>query len=251
MLLLGIDFETTGLDATKDRITELGACLWDSDTKAPIAVFCCYLFDDDYPLVTKEITALTGITDEAIAVYGRAPREAFGELAAMVTRAEMIVAHNGTNFDKLFYKAELERQGRLAVPAGKKFWLGIPWLDTSVDVPYPDKIQTRKLVHLAAEHGFVNPFAHRALFDVMTMMHILSCYNIEDVVRLAAEPSYDVVAKTLPPWQDEGKSNEKAKARGYRWDGANKRWFKTVKKSQVEKEQSHGEFPVVVTERTA
>jgi len=78
-----------------------------------------------------------------------------------------------------------------------------------VDVPSPPQITTRKLAHLAAEHGFLNPFAHRAVFDVLTMLKILSCYPIENVIISSNQPLMKLVALVAFD------GRYKAKARGF------------------------------------
>lgn len=245
MLLLGLDFETTGLDTGKDRITEVGAVLWDTDTKAPIALLSELMYDASYMSLSKEITDLTGITDGMLQRFGSPPELVWKRLLGLMVLSKYVVAHNGTKFDRLLFDAECKRQG-ISLELGG----AVPgWLDSSVDIPYPDKIKTRKLVHLAAEHGFVNPFAHRAVFDVLTMLTVLSRYDIDEIVQLSKEPSVELAAMTEKPWLDSGRSTDLAKARGYRWDGVKKQWLKIVKQSQVEKEKTHGEFPV--TEQSA
>lgn len=237
MLILGIDFETTGLNSQTDRVTEIGAVLWDTSERKPLAVLSEMVYAADYPRLSAEITDLTGITQSALETFGKPPAVAFTKLIDLSKSAEACVAHNAP-FDRGFLAAEL---GRLALVFDAK----IPWIDTSADLPFSKKITTRKLVHLAAEHGFVNPFAHRAAFDVLTMLKILDAYDIQEVIKLSLEPNITLLANTAPPWSDQGRSTDLAKARGYRWDGSKKRWHKIVKKSQVEREQSHGEFPVV------
>lgn len=240
MLLLGLDFETTGLSPETDRIIEVGAVLWDTETRKPMALFSELVQDETYPPLSAEITDITGICGSDLETLGAAPVDVFARLYDLVVIADAIVAHNGTRFDRLFYDVEIKRQGLAA-----ELWLK-HWIDTSVDVPYPAKVQTRKLVHLAAEHGFVNPFAHRALFDSLTMLKVLDTYDIEVVYALSLEPSVTLVANVKPPWTDGGASTNLAKARGYRWDGANKTWTKVVKQSQVETEMRNVEFPVSV-----
>lgn len=232
MRLLGLDFETTGLDPKSDRVIEIGAVLWDTDEQKPLAIASEMISG---PSPSEEITRITGIKKTHLDTYGIGSSLAFARLLGMFEHADAVVAHNAP-FDRGFLEQECQRHG-LEMPK-------VLWIDTSVDVPYPPHVQTRKLTHLAADHGFANPFAHRAAFDVLTMLKILACYSTEQVVALAKEPNVTLVAQTTQPWHDGGKSNEAAKARGYRWDGALKVWKKNVKKSQVAAELVAKEFRV-------
>jgi DNA polymerase-3 subunit epsilon len=96
---------------------------------------------------------------------------------------------------------------------------------------------TRKLVHLAAEHGFINPFAHRAMFDVLTMLMIFQRYDPAAALALAKEPV--VTLKACVSYDD----REKAKSRGYRWK--DRQWLKAVRASEVEPERKDCGFTVV------
>ena len=62
MILLGLDFETTGLNFDTDRITEIGAVLWDTKEGKPIALHNHLVKHDDAPPITEEVEQLTGIT---------------------------------------------------------------------------------------------------------------------------------------------------------------------------------------------
>lgn len=246
MLLLGVDVETTGLDVREDRITELGAVLWDTERRAPIVVANHYVWDKSYPPLSAEITEITGIRTEDLQEFGIPPAVVFSDYNLLAKRADCIVAHNGNNFDKPLMENQFSKN--------QVAWVNTPWLDTSVDVPYPQTIKTRKLTHLAAEHGFLNPFAHRAFADVLTMLAVLDRYDIAECARLSQEPNVDIEAVTLAPWKDpapEGqKETDKAKARGFRWNGARKKWIKTVKESFADKEVSECPFPVKVYKET-
>ena len=114
------------------------------------------------------------------------------------------------------------------------------WIDTRVDVPYPDNIKTRKLTYLAAEHGFANPFQHRALFDVLTMLKIMGLYNMEDILFFAKQETVRVIAHVS------FQQKQLAKDRGYHWDGEAKIWFLDMKKSKSLKEENEAGFPVTI-----
>jgi len=238
MLLLGLDFETTGLRVEEDRVIEIGAVLWDTSRNKPVQFYSELVCVPEQ--VSDEITGITGIEQSDLEAYGIASRDAFHGLSVFSDRAEAIVAHNGNNFDKPFCAAELRRNDLSQIDKH--------WIDTSVDVPYPPRMKTRSLVHLAAEHGFVNPFPHRALSDVLTMFKVMSFYDAEAILKISKEPNVQVIAIVKEPWKDaapEGKKEtDKAKARGFRFDGSKKCWQKTVKLSALPEEESHGEFPV-------
>lgn len=235
MYWLGVDFETTGLDVEKELITEVGAVLWDVENKAPVMIYSD-LIKIDQPL-TEEIVNLTGITDEMLDTFGKAAGLVFSNLSELMLRAQYIVAHNGTNFDKPLWYNEAKRK---TVEFPEK-----PWIDTSVDVPYPDFITTRKLIHLAAEHGFVNPFAHRAVSDVLTMLRVASHYNSDTIVMYANSPNVELRAAVVY------KDRELAKKCGYRWNKEKKYWLKTIKDFQLDdnrKQALEVGFRVVVQE---
>lgn len=240
MKLLGIDFETTGLSFEKDRITEIGAVLWCTETAAPMQIFNVLVKHEDGPGITEEITRLTGITQAMLDAYGVAPDRAFARLIQMMLEADALVAHNGMGFDKPMLEAQIKRSKacRDALPPD---WEPL-WIDTCMDVPYPEAITTRKLVHLAAEHGFLNPFAHRAVFDVLTMLKVLERYPIEAVLESARQPMMTLQA--LVSFDD----REKAKARGYRWKAETKQWLRNMKAHLVEKEMAECGFQVAVVE---
>lgn len=238
MLLLGVDFESTGLNVNEDRIIEIGAVIWDTTRQAPVRVFN-EIINVDCQL-KAEITAITGINQGDLNNFGVSLLESLNILVGMTEECAYIVGHNCNGFDKPLLLAECERE-HVAFPDKH-------WLDTSLDIPYPEAMKTRKLVHLAAEHGFVNPFAHRAFADVLTMFRVLSHYDIDAIIDTSKQPTIKLLAIVKKPWEDtapEGKKEtDLARARGYRWEGVTKRWIKLAKKKQVESELQHGEFQV-------
>jgi DNA polymerase III subunit epsilon len=233
MLILGLDFETTGLSSEQDRITEVGAVLWHWETSTPIALLSSLVYPG-IP-IPAEITKLTGITEEMVSDYGRPESEVFADLRYLHGRSDYVMAHNGTTFDKLFFEAALKRLG----------WIdtGKPWLDTKIDIRYPEQITTRNLRHLASEHQFLNPFAHRAVFDVLTMLKVASLYPLEEIIARSQEKV--IYLRALVSFDDK----EKAKARGYYWCGSQKIWWKSLKESDAIVEVRECGFQTAVLDR--
>jgi DNA polymerase-3 subunit epsilon len=173
MLITGIDLETTGLDTNTNKIIEVGLVLWDTDRKMPLNMYNELVFiRHDLP---EEITKITGITDRDLKLYGTELNERiYEELYFYFNEADYIVAHNGNLFDKPMLINNLACYD-LVLPDK-------PWIDTSCDIAFPDSMKTRNLKHLACEHNFINPFAHRALFDVLTMLNMVCKYDFINIM---------------------------------------------------------------------
>lgn len=222
MYILGIDTETTGLDSTKDRIIEIGAVIWETELCAPV-LFWDVLIDPETPIL-PETTELTGITQDMINKFSITENEAVRGLEQLTSMGtlEIAAAHNAP-FDIGMLTASFHRQG-MELPK-------LTWIDTAVDIPYPRRIETRKLTHLGAEHKFVNPFAHRACTDVLSMLTVLSNYNFDEILANSKIPNITIRANTGY------EQRELAKAKGFRWDGASKVWIKRIKENQLDFEK--------------
>ena len=231
MYILGVDFETTGLVESQDVVTEIGAVLWDWEGKKPVMILDELISLPENVKLNSVVVEMNGITEELLDEFGRDPREAFDKLNKMGEKADWVMAHNA-EFDMKFYNSSIERIGAGKVLSEKT------WLDSSVDVTYPASIRTRKLGFLAAEHGFLNPFAHRAVFDVLTMLHVVKNYDIKEIIKLASEQKYELKANVS--YDD----RQKARERGFHWDGENKNWTKTVRESKMKEEARNCDFEI-------
>ena len=229
MLLIGVDTETTGLSPQDDRITEIGAVAWDVEEAAPVAFFHRFI-KQDKP-VPKEIVELTGITDSILDKYGVPEELAIKEFTSFVGNVSPTPPTSGNlpylvaqhaPFDKGMFDAAYLRLG-LFIPE-------VIWIDSAKDVQYPSRIKNRNLVGLAAEHGFLNPFPHRAVTDVLTMLTIISRYDIKEILANAIEPKILLWAKVTYHEKD------RAKACGFYYNSAKKMWFKTIFQRDLEKE---------------
>lgn len=222
MKILGLDLETTGLSADTDVITEMGLVLWDTEENVPLLVHSQLVNYGAH--ITQEITDITGITEEMLEKFGCNPEDARDRLENIAQKADAIAAYNGESFDRKFIR-------KLAPSVAEKHWI-----DLQNDIPYADRIKTRKLTHLAAEHGFLNPFAHRAVFDVMTMFKVMEKYDFETILRRSHESV--VFLKAVVSFNDK----EQAKERGYRWHGPSKTWYRSFKQSDADKEINEAPF---------
>lgn len=224
MYVLGLDFETTGVDTKKDLVTEVGLVLWDTDRGSPVMIEDYYVnWTEMFPNfeISAEITEKTGIQTVDCVRFGVPPGTGLGRIRFLMKYATAVVAHNGTVFDKLLHD-EWNRTMQLT-----DYGEPLPWVDTMVDLDYPEDVTTRKLSYLACEHGFLNPFPHRAVFDVLTTLRIMSQYDIEKVLFSASQPT--MILQAIVSYDQK----DLAKERNFRWDADNKRWIKTVKMHKI------------------
>lgn len=239
MRLIGVDVETTGLDPEIDEITEIGWAVYDTDNwRKPLAIQS-HLLNTEQD-IRPEITELTGITNELMKEAAIPASSVLNLLASQVESfgCTYFVAHNA-KFDQAFIEKAF---ATYSVPNKK-----IPWIDTKKDIPFKRDYPSRSLITLAAEHGFLNPFPHAALFDVVTMMKILSQYKIEEVLTYKNEPV--IFIKAMVDYEN----RDKAKRRGFYWQECEGRselrsWIKQIKVSQLDKEKESATFPIQVLE---
>lgn len=213
-IVLGLDLETTGLDFTTDKIIEVGAVLWSHGSGTPIVMISELIKNADAPPITEEITKLTGITQSMIDVFGVPLESVVTRIKALLPYASAVVAHNGNNFDRPMWEANA---GHLAER----------WIDTSTDPDYPAEITTRKLKYLAAEYGIVNPFSHRAVSDVLTMLSLFSKFDFYQTLENSQQPIVRILANVSFAEKD------LAKEVGYRWDGEKRQWYKELKANKL------------------
>jgi DNA polymerase-3 subunit epsilon len=207
------------LDTEKEHIIEVGAVLWDTERQAPLAVVSDFV-NPGISVLEHKITELTGITLDDLERYGNLFGSVEAKLFELFSRADAVLAHNGNLFDKPMLASNSKRFGSYDF---SKFL----WADSTCDIEFPPEIQTRKLTYLAAEHGFLNPFAHRAIFDVLTMLKVASRYDWKQIISYAKTPTITIEANTTY------EQRELAKKLNYRWNGDKKKWTKSIKEFQL------------------
>lgn len=237
MLILGIDLEgvnqnllENGVNLQVDRVIEIGAALWDWDAGQPVSMISEIVNEPDRLKISSELEDLTGISETICTKWGLEGKHieaTLRNLAAMMNRADYCMAHNGTNYDEPMLEAMFKRFN-LEMPA-------TVWIDTMVDIEFPFKIKGRSMALLEHAHGFINPFPHRAITDVLAMFKIVSHYDINRMTKLAESPIVKIIAKlNAPNWRNANEvdafnkiKNKVAKAR-FKWNPSKKIWYKEI-----------------------
>ncbi len=227
MLILGLALETTGLSHETDEIIELGAVAWDTEQNKPVAMINHLIQQPKKMPLEDIIVKITGITENDLNNFGISEQKAIQDYVELANKCDYVIAHNGNQFDKQFIEKALTRHGE------KQQHI---WLDSMTDVPY--QTATRKLTYLAAEHKFLNPYSHRALFDVLTMLKVCSHYDWNEIITRAASPTVQVVAKVSK------EDRLLAKKVGFRWDAKNYQWVKVMKEMDLVKTDFNFEIEV-------
>lgn len=230
MKLLGLDFETTSAEPEKCEVTEIGIVGYDTDMgTSPVMSYTS--LNSDVEIIEPMAEKITGISVERCKTYG-VPFE------SMKTRTferintfqpDFIVAHNGTTFDRVIFERLFLKDALFQYP--------LDWIDTMTDLPLSvyEELRTGQLELMAARIGFVNPFPHAALPDVMTMMKILLMQpDLNIIVERSKSPMIDIKANVSFDEKDLAKE-QKFGWQQYR-GGKHypKTWVKSVKECDLE-----------------
>lgn len=225
MIILGLDFETTGREPQTHSIVEVGAVMWETELHTPLRVMSQLVYEPD-AVWEPGASEVNHITQDICKSYGKDSQHVLRTLISWYHQSDVVCAHNGNIFDRPFFFAWCHRMGFGEYKDENKVWI-----DTKTDMDLPEKWTTRKLMYLAAHYGFINPFPHRAVFDVMTMLMILDKQDLNKVMEMAK--SATIVVQALVPFE----KKDLAKERGYYWRPEQKQWIKSIKAARLEEEQ--------------
>lgn len=227
MYVLGLDFESTGLDTQEARIIEIGAVIWDTDIHTPI-LMKSMIVNPGVP-IPPVIEKLTGLTNDIVTKFGMPLDQAIAELNYMCIKAgpRFAVAHNAFGFDRPLLNAELARHN-LKAPNLEP----LPWIDTRQDLPFEVEPESRKLKHLALDAGFINYFPHRAVFDVLTTLKVMSEFTMESIEAYQKIPI--VTLRIMASYEQ----RQIAKDLRYSWERAGEKtytkcWVKLVRENLI------------------
>jgi DNA polymerase III subunit epsilon len=208
------DVETTGLDYAKDEIIEISYITFLLDPKPRIKLARSFLAENSSPL-SDEIRQITGLDDELL----KGETIPWNEIDHVFKNAHIVIAHNAA-FDIRFLRKYL--------PGFKaKFACSLKHIDWE-----SKNKKSRDLISLAAHHGFLNPFPHRALFDTATLFRIVADYIPE--ISQRSQYQYFKIAAVAAPYD----KKDLLKQRRYRWDADAKVWWRIVDETIMEAEMA-------------
>lgn len=211
-----IDFETTGLDATRDEIIEVAMVKFrysdDGDVIGLGEIF--QSFNQPSRPIPPEITELTGITDEMVAGHTIDTKA----LETFVADVDIVIAHNA-GFDRKF---------------AERFWPLFAhrhWACSATEIDWRKHgFGGAKLGYLLAGAGYFHG-AHRAIDDCHAVLELLARPLPATSTTALAVLLDRARRKTFRIWAQNAPFDLKdvLKRRGYRWadgsDGRPRSWF--------------------------
>lgn len=224
MRIFVVDSETTGLPIGdfKPQMIEFAGVLYHVETKSEVAMTQCLLYAADNP--AAHINGISNAQLEAVSPFADPANETIQKVMRKATQllwneADYILAHNAS-FDRQFVDPVFNAKATK------------PWRCSKNDLKFPKTSTSRRLAHIAVDHG-VYPFAaHRALNDCLTLTALLKELDPADLMaQLTADPGEGAVrydALGLP-----FEKKEAAKNLGFRWDADKKVWWKNLKAFEV------------------
>ena len=221
-----LDTETTGMDAEKDKVIELGLVKFEYDRESGAVGRVLAVYDgleDPGRPIPPESTAVHHITDEM--VVGQRLDEA--AIERMLDGVGVVIAHNA-GFDRPFVEQRLPS------------FAALPWACSLRDVPWDALgLGGAKLEYLAYRYGFFFE-GHRAEIDCRALLEVLRrpvpgqaepIRAMQLLLESARAPSLRVWA-TGSPFE----SKDLLKARGYRWESEKRVWYRDVGGTEREAE---------------
>jgi DNA polymerase-3 subunit epsilon len=207
-----VDVETTGLNPNEDKVIEIGFVEFKIQEGVPVISTMYSGVEDPGQPLSEDIKSLTGLRDDVL----RGERIDWDLVRKHWHRAGVIIAHNA-EFDRGF----LIRRPELAS-------LTKHWACSVRHIDWRGKnFKSQKLQYLAADHGFANPFAHRAMFDCATTFRLIAPH-LTELVERSYEPEFEVAAVGSP-----FESKDVLKQRGYHWVSDQRVWVRRVGQREI------------------
>ena len=218
-----VDTETTGTDVIHDEIIDIAVVVIEVDEAGEIVGIASAgqaLRDPGVP-IPAHIARLTGITDDDV----RGKSIDLDRLEALLASVRVRIAHSAA-FDIGFVENLMPGLA------------GEAWACSMRDFDWPAAgFDGAKLGYLLTQIGRFNT-AHRAMADVITLLHLL-VHRLPDggtvlgaLLDNAERPTVRLEAIGAP-----FDRRAQLKARGYRWDACNRVWWTEIAEDECAEEE--------------
>jgi DNA polymerase-3 subunit epsilon len=216
-----VDTETTGTDASADKVIELAVVVFEychaSGAVGRVTGSYDGLEDPGAPIPPSS-TAIHGITDAMVA--GRKIDDA--AVARLLEGVGIVIAHNA-GFDRKFLEPRLP------------VFAALPWACSWQEVPWSEAgIESSKLEYLAYRYGFFYE-GHRAEVDCLALLEVLrrpfgesGGTALKLLLDSARAPSFRLWANGSP-----FESKDVLRKRGYWWDAPKRCWSREVRSQEA------------------
>lgn len=212
-----VDLETTGLNPNRHEIIEIGIVEFVlSETMKPQVTRVYGSLQQPTQPISAEITRITGLDDAAVA----GQKIDWQYVQGFFEAADVVIAHNAA-FDRSFLDgvASLEIEGKL-------------WACSQRHINWRKRhFRSASLTYLAADHGFLNPFPHRAVFDCATTLKVVTPYFSELLTRCRLS---QVLVRALGA---KFEVKDILRQHGYRWDANQRCWYKVLLEDELADER--------------
>src|SRR5580658_4806434 len=111
MLILGLDFETTGLNIPTIGVTEIGMVFWDTNLRAPIKLFGAVVDPGTQAVWEPGVEKINNLTPTICSNYGMPDDKALKYVLSWYGSCDVACAHNGNSFDRPVLDAWAARYG--------------------------------------------------------------------------------------------------------------------------------------------
>lgn len=206
--ILILDTETSDLDPKKGQLLEVATALWSVEHRSLVKARSWILRSE----TNERAERLNGIPRALVATHPHAtdPPLTNTWVWNWATESDAIVAHNA-DFDRQWFSEPIQEKG---------------WICSCDDIEWPRHSESRSLAAVALAHGVGVVHAHRALSDVMTLVHLFEraaeLADVSAMLAKAARPKKTYRAHVSY------ETNQLAKERGFRWNPDRKMWLRRV-----------------------
>jgi DNA polymerase III epsilon subunit-like protein len=233
-----LDFETTGTDLLQDEVTEVGQITYSTGQRR-IFESSSFLVAGTRP-IPKLIEERTGILNAARNKKGYDSHDSLETILNWLKTVDAVAGQNINQFDWELLRIWASHYSQVLPP--------MLLIDTMWDLP---GVQGRKLLHMAAEDGFLPMGEHGALVDCLTTLKLIEnrLDNLDKIVERSKSPL--VILQSLQDFDH----NEQAKDRdalwnqiggAFHWNGDYKIWWKATKECDVPEIAKDAPFDVTI-----